>query len=162
METKKALKLTGIKKVLKLTDMKTQETKTYILSTTGNYLILPNLTLVQEGYETPRVNYDSVWVTTEPINLEEAWETINQQIQRITKYAYINDDDYYDYLPDLFNQYLQLAYQKSLEDYQKAWKQITENPSIQAWYNEDPEGPIQAFLDTSEEIREALHPFINL
>lgn len=23
-------------------------------------------------------------------------------------------------------------------------------------------GPIQAFLDTSEEIREALHPFINL
>lgn len=136
--------------------------KAYILSTTGNYLILPNLTLVQEDYETPRVNYDSVWLTTEPINLEKAWETINKQIQRITKYDYISDDDYYDYLPDLFNQYLQLAYQKSPEDYQKAWKQITENPSIQAWYSEDPEGPLQVFLDTSEEIREALQPFINL
>lgn len=137
-------------------------TEAYILSTTGNYPILPNLTLVQEGYETPRVNYDSVWVTTKPINLEEAWETIDQLIQHVTEYEYINDDDYYDYFPDLFNQYLQLAYQKSLEDYQKAWKQITENPSIKEWYNEDPEGPIQAFLDTSEEIREALHPFINL
>lgn len=63
---------------------------------------------------------------------------------------------------NLFNQYLQLAYQKSLEDYQKAWKQITENPFIQALYSKDPEGPIQAFLDTPEEIREDLHPFINL
>lgn len=156
--------------------MKTKETKAYILSTTGNYPLLPNLTLVQEGYETPRGNYDSVWLTTEPINLKEAWETIDQMIQHITKYEYINDDDYYDYLPDLFNQYLQLAYQKSLEDYQKAWKQITENPFIQALYSEDPsiksviktvyskdlENPIQAFLDTPEEIREDLHPFINL
>lgn len=170
METQKALKLTGIKKVLKLTDMKTQETKTYILSTTGNYLILPNLTLVQEGYETPRGNYDSVWLTTEPINLEKAWETIDQLIQRFTKYNYIGDDDYYDYLPDLFNQYLQLAYQKSPEDYQKAWKQITENPTIKEWYSEDPsikaliktlysedpENPLQVFLDTPEEIREDL------
>lgn len=144
--------------------METQEA--YILSKDGNYLILPTLILVQEDYETPQGNYDSVWVTTEPINLEEGWETI-QQILRIinhkyTKYGYILDDDYYDYLPDLFNQYLQLAYQKSLEDYQKAWKQITENPSIQEWYSEDPEGPIQAFLDTPEEIREALQPFINL
>lgn len=146
--------------------MKTQETKTYILSKDGNYFILPNLTLVQEGYETPQGNYDSVWVTTEPINLEEGWETIQQILRLInhkyTKYGYILDDDYYDYLPDLFNQYLQLAYQKSLEDYQKAWKQITENPTIKEWYSEDPEGPIQAFLDTPEEIREALHPFINL
>lgn len=140
--------------------------KAYILSKDGNYFILPTLILVQEGYETPQGNYDSVWITTEPINLEEGWETIQQILRLInhkyTKYGYILDDDYYDYLPDLFNQYLQLAYQKSLEDYQKAWKQITENPSIQAWYNEDPEGPIQAFLDTSEEIREALQPFINL
>ena len=135
--------------------MKTQETKTYILSTTGNYHIIPNLPLVQEGYETPRVIYDSVWVTTEPINLDEAWETIDQLIQRITKHGFISDDDYYDYLPDLFNQYLQLAYQKSLEDYQKAWKHITENPTIKSWYSEDPENPLQA-LDTPEEIREAL------
>lgn len=148
--------------------MKTKETKAYILSRDGNYLILPNLTLVQKGYETPRVKYDSVWVTTEPINLEEAWETIDQQIQRLTKYeytkyGYINDDDYYDDLPDLFNQYLQLAYQKSLEDYQKAWKQISENFFIREWYTQDLlEGPIQAFLDTPEEIREDLHPFINL
>ena len=158
--------------------MKTKETKAYILSKDGNYLILPNLTLVQYGYETPRVKYDSVWFTTEPINLEEAWETIDQQIQRLVKYeynhyGYINDDDYYDDLPDLFNQYLQLAYQKSLEDYQKAWKQITENPFIQALYSEDLaikpwylkdllEGPIQISLDTPEEIREDLHPFINL
>lgn len=144
--------------------METKEA--YILSKDGNYFILPTLTLVQEGYETPQGNYDSVWVTTEPINLEEGWETIQQILRLInhkyTKYGYILDDDFYDYLPDLFNQYLQLAYQKSPEDYQKAWKQITENPSIQAWYSEDPEGPIQAFLDTPEEIREALHPFINL
>lgn len=136
--------------------MKTKEA--YILSTTGNYLILPNLTLVQEGL----VNYDSLWLTTEPINLDKAWETIDQLIQRITKYDYISDDDYYDYLPDLFNQYLQLAYQKSPEDYQKAWKQITENPTIKEWYSEDPEDTLQVFLDTPEEIREALHPFINL
>lgn len=159
--------------------METQEA--YILSKDGNYFILPNLILVQEGYETPQGKYDSVWVTTEPINLEEAWETIQQIIQRLvkceyTKYGYINDDDYYDDLPDLFNQYLQLAYQKSLEDYQKAWKQITENPTIKEWYSEDPsikaliktryseypENLIQVFLDTPEEIREALHPFINL
>ena len=159
--------------------MKTQEA--YILSKDGNYLILPTLTLVQKDYETPQGKYDSVWVTTEPINLEEAWETIQQIIQRLikheyTKYGYINDDDYYDDLPDLFNQYLQLAYQKSLEDYQKAWKQITENPTIKEWYSEDPsikaliktlyseypENLIQVFLDTPEEIREALHPFINL
>lgn len=139
--------------------METKETKkAYILSTTGNYLILPNLTLVQEGL----VNYDSVWLTTEPINLEKAWETIDQLIQRFTKCNYIGDDDYYDYLPDLFNQYLQLAYQKSLEDYQKAWKQITENPTIKEWYSEDPENLIQVFLDTPEEIRKALQPFINL
>lgn len=158
--------------------MKTQEA--YILSKDGNYLILPTLILVQEGYETPQGKYDSVWVTTEPINLEEAWKTIQQIIQRLikheTKYGYINDDDYYDDLPDLFNQYLQLAYQKSPEDYQKAWKQITENPFIKEWYSEDPsikaliktlyseypENLIQVFLDTPEEIREALHPFINL
>lgn len=148
--------------------MKTKETKAYILSRDGNYLILPNLTLVQKGYETPRGLCDSVWFTTEPINLEEAWETIDQQIQRLVKYeynhyGYINDDDSDDDLPDLFNQYLQLAYQKSLEDYQKAWKQITENFFIREGYTQDLlEGPIQAFLDTPEEIREALHPFINL
>ena len=144
--------------------MKTKETKAYIISVTGKYPLLPNLTLVQKGYETPRGLCDSVWLTTEPINLEEAWETIDQMLQHITKYEYINDDDYYDYFPDLFNQYLQLAYQKSLEDYQKAWKQITENPSIETWYSVDLEKPIhiQAFLDTPEEIREDLHPFINL
>ena len=148
--------------------MKTKETKGYIISKDGNYFLLPNLTLVQRNYETPRGKHGSVWLTTEPINLEEAWETIDQQIQRLVKYeynhyGYINDDDYYDDLPDLFNQYLQLAYQKSLEDYQKAWKQITENFFIREWYTQDLlEGPIQAFLDTPEEIREDLHPFINL
>lgn len=153
--------------------MKTKETKGYIISKDGNYLLLPNLTLVQRNYETPRGKHGSVWLTTEPINLEEAWETIDQLIQHVTKYEYINDDDYYDGLPDFFNQYLQLAYQKSLEDYQKAWKQITENPFIQALYSEDLaikpwylkdllEGPIQISLDTPEEIREDLHPFINL
>lgn len=142
--------------------MKTKETKTYIISLPGNYPLLPNLTLVQKGYKTPRGKHGSVWLTTEPINLGEAWETLNRLIPRITKYEYINDDDYYDYLPDLFNQYLQLAYQKSLEDYQKAWKQITKNPFIQTLYSVDFEGPIQISLDTPEEIREDLHPFINL
>lgn len=130
---------------------------TFILSTTGEYLILPNLVNILKNHVTPTAIFEAVYATSLPIDLEKAWETIQSCIKEHPEG--LGDDDYFDYFPDLLNQYLQLAYQKSPEDYQKAYKQIQEDPYIKAEYLT--EGPIDNYLDSPEYIQEILTPFIN-
>lgn len=130
---------------------------TFILSTTGEYLILPNLVNILKYHVTPTAIFEMVYATSLPIDLEKAWETIQSYIKEHPEG--LGDDDYFDYFPDLLNQYLQLAYQKSPEDYQKAYKQIQEDSYIKAEYTI--EGPIDNYLDSPEYIQEILTPFIN-
>ena len=47
---------------------------TFILSTTGEYLILPNLVNILKYHVTPTAIFEAVYATSLPIDLEKAWE----------------------------------------------------------------------------------------
>lgn len=144
------------------------ETKAYIFSITGEYnLGINNETLKEEiSLGTSGIEIQTLYAVPNPTEavLQSAWAHIQEIIQGYKDLDYMGDDDYYDNFPDLANQYLQLAYQVSPEDYHKAKQQVLTDPYILHKYQEvDPEdNPLREnLLDTPEQIQGYISDYLN-
>lgn len=144
------------------------ETQAYIFSTTGEYnLGINNETLKEDILlKTSLLETGTLYAVPNPTEavLKSAWAHIQEIVQGYKDLDHIGDDDYYDYFPDLINQYLQLAYQVSPKDYQEAKQQVLTDPYISTKYRDTDfeENPLEEnSLDTPEQIQEYISDYLN-
>lgn len=57
------------------------------------------------------------------------------------------DCNYYDYIPDIMDQVLQIAAQRSLDEFNLTLQIIRNHPKIQEWYKDDEEGTLEVLED---------------
>lgn len=126
----------------------------YLFSTTNEHPILPNLITVAEDYTSFNgTEYTSVQTTYNTSdNLPTAWANIQAYLQSAKDANYLGDDDYYNVIPDMLNQYLQLAAQISHEEFNLAFEQIQEDSYLTEKYGDE----LDDMLDCSDYILELI------
>lgn len=134
-------------------------TTAYIFATTGEYDLNLPLETLKEGIHlnTSEVELDNIYqVEATEENLHKAWDRIQKDILPHMG----ADDDHYDYIPDVLNQYLHLAY--SLNKYEEAKQQLLNNPILSEEYAQDEnEDGLEFYLDTPADIRGYIQDFLS-